>query len=233
MIVVGIIGLIAALVMPAMKGFREGNTMQTANRQLTDDLAFARAKAISERTTVYVVFIPPGIQQLVVTNGWTPKEMKQYDALLQGQYNTYALFTKRKVGAQPGRDEPRFLSTWKNLPEGIFFAPPKFMTNLPSNSPYFGRPFSYVSLPFPSASSRPVRLPAVAFNYLGQLRNLATNSLDVFRDELIPLTRGSVMYSGASPDLQESPAGNWTNNYNALRINWLTGRVKIEHATFE
>lgn len=232
MVVMGIIGLIAALVMPALKGFREGNVVQSANRQLIDDLNLARLKAINERTTVYVVFVPPGVQKLVGTNGFTPKEMRQLTALAGGQYNTYALFTRRRVGAQPGRDEPRYLTPWKSLPEGMFIAPPKFLaTNLVSGQRYFDRAFTYVDVPFPSATSRPARLPAIAFNYLGQLRNLNNNNPAA--DELIPLTRGSVFYEGLVTDLKESPPGNWTNNYNAIRINWLTGRSRVDHAGFE
>src|SRR6266576_5999037 len=61
LVVMAIIGLLAAIGLPALKGFGKGTGMAGAQRQLLDDLALARLRAISGRTTVYMVFVPPGI----------------------------------------------------------------------------------------------------------------------------------------------------------------------------
>lgn len=59
LVVVGIIGILAAISLPAMKGIGQANLTAAANRQLLDDLSYARLRAISDRTTVYMVFVPP------------------------------------------------------------------------------------------------------------------------------------------------------------------------------
>src|SRR5947208_16881134 len=61
LVVMAIIGLLAAIGLPALKGFGKGTGIEGAQRQLLDDLALARLRAISGRTTVYLVFVPPGI----------------------------------------------------------------------------------------------------------------------------------------------------------------------------
>src|SRR3982751_4920729 len=61
LVVIGIIGLLAAIAAPALKGLGSSNEIAAANRQLTDDLSFARLRAINDRTTVYVVFASPDI----------------------------------------------------------------------------------------------------------------------------------------------------------------------------
>src|SRR5262245_9827617 len=47
LIVIGIIGLLMALSLPHLGGMRQSNIMASANRQLLDDLALARHRAIS------------------------------------------------------------------------------------------------------------------------------------------------------------------------------------------
>src|SRR5947208_15683085 len=61
LVVMAIIGLLAAIGLAALKGFGKGTGLAGAQRQLLDDLALARLRAISGRTTVYMVFVPPGI----------------------------------------------------------------------------------------------------------------------------------------------------------------------------
>ena len=52
LVVVTIIGLMAALSMPALKGFGQGNLVNSVIRQLTDDINYARARAVSDRCNV-------------------------------------------------------------------------------------------------------------------------------------------------------------------------------------
>src|ERR1043166_7445972 len=61
LVVMAIIGVLAAIGLPSLKGFGKGTGMAGAQRQFLDDLALARLRAISGRTTVYMVFVPPGI----------------------------------------------------------------------------------------------------------------------------------------------------------------------------
>ena len=57
-VVLGIIGILAAMTLPSFKKAGKGNLTESATRQLMDDLAYARLKAITTRTKVYVLFTP-------------------------------------------------------------------------------------------------------------------------------------------------------------------------------
>jgi hypothetical protein len=90
-----------------------------------------------------------------------------------------------------------------------------------------------VLIPFPAEDtpkSRPatpyIRVPYIAFDYMGRLAS--------GRDEIIPLTKGSVLFSHdptgqgkpVLPSFNEQPPGNTTNSYNLVYIDWLTGRSR-------
>src|SRR3954470_24522888 len=61
LIVISIIALLSVLAMPAIKALTRSNTISSANRQLLDDFALARQRAINERANVYVVFVPTNV----------------------------------------------------------------------------------------------------------------------------------------------------------------------------
>ncbi len=230
LVVMAIIALLATIGLPALKGFGKGNAITAAQRQMLDDLAFARLKAISGRTTVYVVFVPPGIMQHLAALS-DPKERRQLTNLISGQYTAYALFSYRSVGAQPGQKNPRYLTDWKRLPDGMLFPTNKFNAAplvMGSANEYI-RSFTNLVFPFPGARSPTYPLPYIAFNSLGQLAS--------GRDELIPLAQGSIFYprnaagqfAALAPDVVVKPPDNYTNNL--VRINWLTGRSSVDDFT--
>jgi len=244
LVVIAILGTVAAISLPAMKGFGKSTAMNAATRQLLDDVAAARQRAISGRTDVYIIFVPP--QSQWVGLNWTalaPDDGRIATNLLGGQYTGYALFATRQVGDQPGRSNPRYLSTWRTLPQGTFIAADKFwgipdtiigvITNIP--------PFEYLPFRFPSASGPLVLLPYIGFDYQGRL--IPRPDL-IPRDEFITLARGSVMpirdangqfrRNPADPQMNanvlENPLGNSvsTNMFNLIGIDWLTGRARVE-----
>jgi prepilin-type N-terminal cleavage/methylation domain-containing protein len=223
LVVISIIGILAAVALPALRGFGKANALISANRQLLDDFALARQRAISGRTEVYVVFVPPTV--INFNPGSDPIERQQFTNLLGGQYTTYALFATRQVGEQPGRLSPRYLTAWRSLPEGMFIATNKFSTFTINGV----APFSYGSFPFPFGTNATRRLlPCIGFDYQGRLIT--------GRDEIIPLARGSIFYArnasgqfiAQAADPQETPPGNSINSSNRIRIDWLTGRARVE-----
>ena len=240
LVVISILGILAALTVPAFKSLGKSDAMLSATRQMLDDVGRARQLALSQRTTVYMVFVPTNFwgNSLVQTN--IPAATNLADKQLTG----YTFVTLRTVGDQPGHDNPRYLANWQTLPDGTFIAQQKFL--LPSAALYFTAPaynpnipiygFETNSIPFPTWNSVKVPLPCVAFNYLGQLtfdgQTLAN------RDEYIPLARGSVSpaidpatraLQLNSPDVVERPPGNSTNIYNLIHIDRLTGRARLEY----
>jgi prepilin-type N-terminal cleavage/methylation domain-containing protein len=244
LLVISIIGVLAAIGLPAIRGMTKSNAIIASNRQFQDDLSLARQSAIASHTTVYVVFVPTNIATI------TKPMPKPIDALLMQQitnlytsvYSGYALLEMRQIGEQPGQNHPRYLTGWRSLPSGVFFAAGKFgppPPSLPALAPY-ASVFHYASsFPFPSIAANPAvqtyaTLPYLAFNYLGQLvwlPGLDANStlFSADSDQNIPLARGSIFYNpiNFAPDVQENPPANSINNTNVIYINALTGRAKI------
>lgn len=243
MVVLGIIGLMATMSGPILKALNQNSGLSAASRQLMDDISLARMRAINNRTTVYMVFAPtnlvPALQQIkakypdVKSN---PRAYKQFTNLISGQFSAYALIAARTVGDQPGRSTPRYLTEWRTLPEGFYIAPSKFAA--PDVSVWrlinpTNRPFAYTQLPFPTADCPTNYLPYIAFNSYGQLVPPVPTQ---YPDEIIPLTRGSIMFdkdeSGMnklnSADFRETPPGNATNLFHRVHIYWQTGRAKVE-----
>jgi prepilin-type N-terminal cleavage/methylation domain-containing protein len=64
LVVIAILGIMAGLTVPVLKNFAKSDATLGASRQLLDGVARARQLAISQRTTVYMVFVPQ--------NFWTP-----------------------------------------------------------------------------------------------------------------------------------------------------------------
>ena len=255
--VIAILGLMAGLTVPVLKNFAKSDATIGASRQLLDGVARARQLAISQRTTVYLVFVPPnfwvdalGNLNTAWFNSLTAAQQTAVTNLCDKQLTGYTFVSLRSVGDQPGRVTPHYLAPWQNLPDYTFIPPAKF-TNSPTQSNPSRDPvdpslavmllnvlngFNYTNIfPFPTETT-PINtnapaLPYIAFNYLGQLAS--------GQDEYIPIAKGSVIYA-LDPatkmfrfgplDASENPPGNSTNSsYNIVHIDWLTGRAVLEY----
>lgn len=229
LIVIAIIGILASIAMPAIKGLGTTSDTGTAVRQLTDEIGFARLRAINDRTTVYMVFVPPTI----ISEKWNnldKEEQAELDKVINGQYTMYALFARRTLGDQPGPGTARYLTEWRELPRGVFITTNEFnvlpldtwKTTNPTN-----RPLPYMAVPFPLARSKTEKLlPCIAFNYQGQLQL-------PYGDQFLHFSRGSVNYPKDTagkyryqfPQVVETPKSNWVRNP-YIRIDWVTGRPR-------
>lgn len=248
LVVVGIMGILAAITVPAFNSIKKGDATLAATRQLADDVAFARQLAIARHTTVYMIFVPENFWSSPVYTALPPIEKDKGRQLYDKQLTGYTFVTRRSVGEQPGRIAPRYLTSWRSLPEGVFISPSKFgspgqfvrITD-PSTSRYYDvYGFSTNNIiPFPSegapaSAGAYVTLPYIAFNYLGQLTQDGVSPSG--RDEYIPLARGAVAYArdaakvpvASAPNVSERPPGNSTNAFNLIHIDWLTGRARVE-----
>lgn len=235
LVVIAIIGIMASIGLPALKGMGGTTDIAAATRQLMDDLSYARLKAINERTTVYVVFVTDTILSQPL-NQTERREIARYANL---QFTSYALFANRSLGDQPGPGLARYITEWKTLPDGTFIPTNKFdLANASeprrTNEFLFNRPFTHEFLPFPTATSKKIPLPYIAFDYQGRLFQRGVSAVD---DIIVPIAKGSIVIpqedkdklqqgSMEAPEVIETPPGNATNNP-SIRIDWLTGRARM------
>lgn len=230
LVVIAIIAIVTGIALPAIRNLTQTKGISVANRQLLDDFALARSIALGSRSTVYVIFVPTNIW-MFNTNQFTNTVRPLLNELVAGQYTTYALYAKRSVGEQPGQEHPRYLTEWKTLPEGIYIPEVAFDNTNTFSRGFFN--FPTVESPIPIVSGTNVPLHYIAFNSQGQLITGV--------DAVIPLTQGSIWnarnadntYVMAAADIKETPPGNFTNNFNHVRLYWLTGRGKIEKAEIQ
>ena len=118
-VVLAIIAALATMTLPALKGISSSNLMSSVNRQMLDAVALARQKAISERTTIYLVFAGPVEDSKPISPG-------ARGGILERQFRAYALYAARSAGDQPGQHHPRYLYDWQDLPNGALIAPWQF-----------------------------------------------------------------------------------------------------------
>ena len=232
LVVLGIIAVVLAIALPNIR-MKEGSEMDAATRQLIADLALARAKAIGGRTTVAVVFVPPGLVFWDLSQ-YSKPEQDEIRKLQAGIYTQYALFSFRRVGDQPGRNTARYLSEWKTLPEKTFIAEDKFggLTDIKTVE-WFDY---YRSLPFPFANSPGNAIPYVAFNFEGRPCTADGSGLTNAVDIHIPLARGVVDYTrdagGTVTEFKatEIPDGNSLSSSNHVVIDYYSGRARLVRA---
>jgi prepilin-type N-terminal cleavage/methylation domain-containing protein len=226
LIVVAIIGILASIGLPAMRGIGDSQTVAAATRQMMDDVARARYLAIANRTTVYLVFVGKDIVD-VPTNGLQISELKGMRNLYASQFTGYGIFSKRKVGDQPGSTNFTYFGEWKTLPAGVFIETNKLHHSGNHWDDYANMAFPVDSFPVPTTSSdRFAILPYIAFDGRGQV--ISSDNKDAF----IPLVQGSVSYVR---DREKNPMQSYAKAEirsgsitNGIRIDWLTGRSRLE-----
>ena len=230
MIVISIIAVLSVLAVPAIRGFTRSNTVASASRQVVDDFALARQRAINGHSIVHVVFVPPWKSTLggfelkdYKFMGSSPRNSRAMTNIWTGGQTRYALYAERTAGDQPGQHKGRYLTPWRTLPDGIFI--PEWQLLALEADP--------VSIPFPTSEGWTNDLPHISFDQTGGLVDARGNRK---LGELLHLARGSVMfqrdpntgYPDPLFDARENPANNSRENFNRVRIDGLTGRTKVE-----
>ena len=189
LVVLGIIGVLAAMTLPSFKKAGKGNISESASRQLMDDFAYARLKALGTRTQVYIVFSPDlaWFGALSPTNVLFLTTNIAANNVIGGQLTSYALFSPRSVGDQPGQSTPRYLTDWRSLPDGIFVPWEAFRQNAIFHN-LAGSPQSGQLIPVDDiAGAAMLPLPFIAFDEQGRLFGRNTNIT-------VSLVEGSIMH---------------------------------------
>jgi type II secretory pathway pseudopilin PulG len=222
LVVIAIIGLLAALAAPVLHNFRPNYTA-SVTQQLLTDLARARQLAISQHTTVYMVFVPTNFwKDPAYGANWTKADFNQATNLFDKQLIGYNFVSIRSMGDQPGRPTVHYLSSWKSLPEGGYIFPTKFLptqvgtppppvlrifTNTaPSVLAFNVYPFDYANtlspgspvIPFPleNTAKGGVRNPYVVLPYIAfdYMGRLASNQ-GGGQGAILPITRGTAVFA--------------------------------------
>lgn len=221
LVVISIIGLLAALAVPVLNNFKP-NYSANATRALLDDLSRARQLAISEHTTVLMVFVKTNFWDQTLdpaVSKWRPVDWARAAVLANKQMIGYNFVSLRSLGDQPGVHTPQYLSVWRTLPDGAFISPIKFLLPAAPSVPFLiqtndvaGNPvnafpltgFDWTSqVPFPLLDTpmynplpnrqHYVYLPYIAFNYLGQ--RCDDNGNPIQRPAIIPLAKGNISFA--------------------------------------
>jgi prepilin-type N-terminal cleavage/methylation domain-containing protein len=147
--VIAIIAIIAGFAIPVFKNFGKSDVTVSASRQLLDDVGRARQLAMSDRTTVYMVFLPTNFW--VAVSGFSDPDGQFYTAgsspyltpsqqlaatnLLDKQLVGYTYMAYGALGDQPGQHQWHYLASWQSLPQGVYIPLYKFYNSNP-NPPY-------------------------------------------------------------------------------------------------
>jgi len=270
LVVLAIIGTLAALAVPAFKGFGQSNSFTAGQRQLVDDLRYARQLAIKNRSTVYILFAPTNswLQQETFMRlnpaqfGTFPREaLTVLTNVVFGQYSSYAIYTQRRLGEQPGVERPRYLTEWRSLPQGVIF--PREMLGLPdpstgpnvprlTNHPHRlaqGRfPFPLVlpgvelrnhysgAAPIWSGQDRMPMLPFIAFDPSGRIADITyAGMLDAAGN---PVFAGSDVVLGVAPgsvfiprQSDGQPRPGGVDAVEAPRFGYTNGLIRVSYYT--
>jgi len=204
--VLAIMGILAALVVPVLKNFSHADATLAAGQQLLGDIGRARQLAMSQRTTVYMVFLPEGFWTNLDLSKLSPLELTVVTNLAGDQLTGYTFLAYGALGDQPGQHQWHYLTPWQTLPDNTYidtnkfdqFAPAFTFTDPINFSNTFSiSPFDFTNgFPFPTETNNPadhpnLSLPYIAFNYLGRLISSSKDSDPIGNGQDIPLVRGA------------------------------------------
>ena len=135
LMVISIIGIIAGLSIPVIKNFGKADVTVSASRQLLDGIGRARQLAMSQRTTVYMVFVPTNFWTTVdgtaPSSPWytavqTTGQLSLLTNLFDKQLTGYNYLAYGALGDQPGQHTWHYLDSWQSLPDGTYIPTWKF-----------------------------------------------------------------------------------------------------------
>ena len=240
MMVVGIMVLVLRLALPTLKGLMGGKAHSMARSQLIGDLNSARTMALRNGTPVYVVFMP-----LFTEVG---RRSGDVDAYLKGEGNSmlgeqsisYAIYAEYLPGDQPSDPSKRWLTDWKRLPAGFYFAGEDLTNIWRSADASGGNRLAFSTLKNGHSRqdgvvTRQMYLPYIMYNSRGELSARGNPGEVRVGDFYLKLTEGGVLppaqssngiYHLGNADRDDpTVATNKTRVW--LHINGMTGRAGV------
>jgi len=243
MMVVGLMLLVLKLMLPSLKGLMGGTVGSAARYQLIGGLNSARTMALQNGFPVYMVFMP-----LFSEVGGDSDDRDAYlgvegNSMLAEQSISYAIYAEYLPGDQPTDPSKQWLTDWKRLPAGFYFAAEDLakirdsanasgeenilkFNNL-KNGHSRGSPDE-----FENFVERKMRLPYLMYNSRGEMAARGKPGEVRGRDCFFKLTEGGVLpardvngtYSLEDAD-REDPLVAEKKKHVWLSINGFTGRA--------
>jgi type II secretory pathway pseudopilin PulG len=198
MAVIGIIGLLAAVGVPALKGLTGSGGRKQALSQVMGALEIARNTAISTATNAAVIF---------PDSTFTSGDAYKYRSMAVVSYfdNTIATNTNSNIPFE------KLVSSWIVLPQGISFLPAYLKTTTTTNMiPVTAN----IRIP-PKTNSVTIICPGIVFQSDGGL--FETNSIPVAG---VAFFEGSVTSAGATNPTSK------TTNFETVRLTRYSGRTR-------
>jgi len=158
MVVVGIIGLLMLIAIPAFQGADRGGRIRSAIFQLNSTLSLARQTAISNRDYVYVVF-PHDDDSIYESE----------PSFVQNALRSYAVYSRRDG----------YIGEWRVLPPGVLFHP----TQGDADRNIFGRANCVMNIPFPSGTNSNREVIVAGFRADGPFHAGGIDPADIFMTE--------------------------------------------------
>lgn len=243
LVVISIMLLMLKLTLPSLRGLMGSNKHAIAQSQLIGDLNRARTMALQNGFPVYVVFMPaitPADQNNPILQAYFENEG---NSMLVEQSISYAIYAEKLPGDQPGDPSRRWLTDWKRLPEGFYFAKKDLddITRLASSA---GDP---LTLPYLKNGhgrgvinmlgvfvERQMKLPYLMFNEEGELSVRGVDGGTRGNSFLLSITEGGVFQPAKdrngiySFEPAEPPDADPENRRRVwVQINSITGRADV------
>jgi prepilin-type N-terminal cleavage/methylation domain-containing protein len=205
LVVIGIIGLILAISLPAVRNLMTSGGLSAATREVSNTLNLARQLAITHRTYARVVF--------PYRSSGNPRDM---------WYRTYAVMTNRynTLAAAP---DWRYASKWEYLPVGATFLkdlPFGALGGLDDPASLNGRNMAF---PLPGNPSHSALLAYIEFAPTGGATPLTGGG----RDSTLAIAEGFVDNSGAVVETGAKTSTNTIANLTTITVNSLIGRIQV------
>ena len=202
MAVIGIIGLLAAVGIPAIKGLTGSGGRKQALSQVMGALEIARNTAINTGANAAVIF-PDGDFNPSGVNS-TPYKFRSM-AVVSYKDSTIATNTNLSM-----IDYDKLVSSWIVLPQGISFLPIYLKTNTSTNMISVK---AQIRIP-PNTNDLSITCPGIAFQSDGGLWDCGTNS-----------TSGVGFFEGSVTGTDTiNPASKNITNFETVRLTRFTGR---------
>jgi prepilin-type N-terminal cleavage/methylation domain-containing protein len=199
--VIGIIGLLAAVGIPAIKGLTGSGGRKQALSQVMGALEIARNTALNTGTNAAVIF---------PDSTFTSGDAYKYRSMAVVSYKDSTIATAT-TNTNTSIAYDKLVSSWIVLPQGISFLPNYLVTNTTNNMISVT---VQIRIP-PKTNDTSITCPGIVFQSDGGLWDCGTNS-----------TNGIAFFEGSVTGTDTTNPTSKTTNFETVRLTRYSGRTR-------